>query len=170
MTKSTELSSQLKEAKTKAIVSAIFKTFSTVYGHKWASILTNSSEEFAHKLWVRCLDNIEDGEYKKALEVSIKIFDFPPSIAEFLRAGYDFMSENEAYEIAKSQGVHIPLPDTAAELAITKTMEKTQCVLNSRNGYTEKEARRIFVDQYRKEVQNIIVEGVSECDRLKMKL
>ena len=86
-----------EQAKTKA--GLVFKTFPAVYGHKWASILEESSRELVFKIWSRCLEGLTDEEFKTAMESCVKLYAFPPSIAEFLYAAYDFYSDIDAYNI-----------------------------------------------------------------------
>lgn len=86
-----------EQAKTKA--GLVFKTFPAVYGHKWASILEESSRELVFNIWSRCLEGLAEEEFKTAMESCVKLYAFPPSIAEFLYAAYNFYSEIEAFNI-----------------------------------------------------------------------
>jgi len=87
----------------KLTVIELFAYFAASWGNKWTSGLEDEiTREIAFKIWQQMLDTFNEHQIKNALDVSISIYDFPPSIAQFKKLALGLLSPNEAYQAAKN--------------------------------------------------------------------
>lgn len=86
MTTSKEITLKLKSE-------ALFSKFAAIWGQKWLKSFEDSRVyNEAVKIWAKVLSEIPQENIQFAIHKCSKLYDFPPSVAEFIAAAWDIPS------------------------------------------------------------------------------
>lgn len=129
--------------------------FGGVWGNKWLSHLEKCDIEKIRNLWVWALAGLTEDQIVNAFKRCCKIYDFPPSINEFLREAYEFVPEEEAFE----RGCYAIHHQSEFDRSNPRDLMIINAALIARDAIKAlpmDEAHRIFINQYRAEIKKFL--------------
>lgn len=157
-------SSRIKalQQKSEEQTAILFKFFTFFYGYKWTSRFQECDREYAFKVWAEALIGMNDREFKRAIEACPTLYDFPPCPAEILHIAFDFYSENEAFNIAKScsqKELESKLDASARNQVLLHARWVLKDIFNPYNAWSEEGQRRQWHSQYQDSIKTFLIKG-----------
>jgi hypothetical protein len=155
------------EKKSKLKVELLLKDFRIIWGNKLTSAINANDYSRLVEIWRESIYNLTDEEIKRALIFCKNTYTFPPSISEFLRAAYDFYSEQEAFSIANSatQDVLENELDCSLPKNIVLLTARGKVKNIFRKSYQEldsSEILKIWRSQYKHEIESFLMGEYNE--------
>ena len=148
-----------KKKKSKILTELLLNDFAITWGAKWTSVVAECDYNRVAEIWGEEISSLTEDEFVLAMRTCRAIYNFPPSISEFLRAAYSFYTENESFRIASNhtqkelRGI---LGESIKDKILYNARQSVIGIFNTTNEYSIQDQKREWKKAYNNEIETFL--------------